>query len=79
MRLKNTGTATSTLLSCFINDEEIDTYDATGALPGVWATNINQTTTTLDGFGKSWYDFNLRYYCELQDPQLRRNGLHQTS
>jgi flagellin-like protein len=53
MRLKNTGTATSTLISCFINDEEIDTYDATGALPGVWATNINQTVNTVITSGQT--------------------------
>jgi len=44
MKLKNTGTATATLLSVFINDVEVDLYDQTGAVSGAWATSVNVTT-----------------------------------
>jgi hypothetical protein len=53
MKLKNTGTATSTLLSCFINEVEIDNYDETGPVAGAWATNINQTVTTVITSGQT--------------------------
>ncbi len=53
MKLKNTGTATVTLISAFINDVEIDTYDATAAVSGVWATNITTATTTVITSGQS--------------------------
>jgi hypothetical protein len=60
MKLKNTGTATSTLLSCFINEVEIDNYDATGPMPLTWATNINQTVNTVITSGQTtlyfWMD-----------------------
>ena len=47
MKLKNTGTAGSTLISAFINEVEVDDYDATGPVAGAWATNINQTVSTV--------------------------------
>jgi hypothetical protein len=53
MKLKNTGTATSTLLSAFINEVEVDSYDASGPESGVWATNINTTVTTVITSGQS--------------------------
>ena len=46
MKLKNTGTATTTLLSAFINDVEVDNYDQTGVVMGAWATSINVTTAS---------------------------------
>jgi hypothetical protein len=45
MKLKNTGTETSTLISAFINDEEVDQYDQLAAVGGAWATNITTVTT----------------------------------
>jgi hypothetical protein len=53
MKLKNTGTATSTLLSAFINEVEVDVYDATAEVAGAWATNINTTVTTVITSGQS--------------------------
>jgi flagellin-like protein len=46
MKLKNTGTATATLISAFINDYEVDNYDATGVVSNAWATSLNITTPT---------------------------------
>jgi flagellin-like protein len=46
MKLKNTGTETATLISCFVNDVEVDSYDATAAVAGAWATNVNVTVAT---------------------------------
>jgi hypothetical protein len=53
MKLKNTGTATSTLLSAFINEVEVDNYDATAPVANAWATNINTTVTTVITSGQS--------------------------
>jgi hypothetical protein len=53
MKLKNTGTATSTLLSAFINEVEVDVYDATAEVANAWATNINTTVTTVITSGQS--------------------------
>jgi hypothetical protein len=53
MKLKNTGTETATLISCFINDEEVDDYDETGPVLASWATNVNITTTTTITSGQS--------------------------
>jgi hypothetical protein len=47
MKMKNTGTATSSLISAFINEVEVDNYDETGPVALAWATNINQTVTTV--------------------------------
>jgi hypothetical protein len=47
MKLKNTGTAGSTLNSAFINEVEVDNYDETGPVANAWATNINQTVSTV--------------------------------
>jgi hypothetical protein len=53
MKLKNTGTATSTLLHAFINEVEVDLYDQTGPVALNWATNINQTVTTVITSGQT--------------------------
>jgi flagellin-like protein len=63
MKLKNTGTETSTLLSCFINDVEVDSYDVTQAQVGEWATNVNVTVATTITSGETkivyfWIDPN---------------------
>jgi hypothetical protein len=57
MRLKNSGTAISTLISAFINDIEVDNYDESAAVQGAWATNINITsaTTLTSGEAKTVY------------------------
>lgn len=47
LKMKNTGTATSSLISAFINEVEVDNYDETGPVAGVWATNLNTTVTTV--------------------------------
>ena len=53
MKLKNTGTKDSTLVSLFINEEKVDVYDASDReymFTGVWATNMtqNETITSSD-------------------------------
>jgi hypothetical protein len=48
MKLKNTGTATASLGSAFINDAEIETYGSDVEVLDGTATNMTQTTTTLD-------------------------------
>lgn len=48
MKLKNTGTKKSTLISLFINEENVDVYDAADrgyVFASVWATNMTQTET----------------------------------
>jgi hypothetical protein len=53
MKLKNTGTSASTLINAFINEVEVDNYDATGPVINAWATNINQTVTTVITSGQT--------------------------
>ena len=53
MKLKNTGTAVSTLISAFINEVEVDNYDAPGPVANAWATNINQTVSTVITSGQT--------------------------
>lgn len=57
MKLKNTGTETSTLISAFINDVEVDDYDQLAAVAGSFATNITltQTFTITSGQTKEVY------------------------
>ena len=48
LKLKNTGTKESTLISLFINEEKVDVYDAADReymFASVWATNMTQTET----------------------------------
>lgn len=47
MKVKNTGTATSTLISAFINEVEIENYNQTATMPDSTATNMT-TTTPID-------------------------------
>lgn len=49
MKLKNTGTATTTLIGAFINDVEVDNYGASGIVQNKWATNMTQTTSMSSG------------------------------
>lgn len=53
MKMKNTGTASSTLISAFINEVEVDNYDSTAEVAGAWATNINTTVSTVITSGQS--------------------------
>ena len=49
MKLKNTGTATTTLISAFINDVEVDQYGASGIVSNSWATTMTETTSITSG------------------------------
>jgi flagellin-like protein len=53
MKLKNTGTAGSTLISVFINEVEVDNYDSTSPVANAWATNINTTVNTVIRSGQT--------------------------
>ena len=53
MKMKNTGTAASSLISAFINEVEVDNYDSTGPVALAWATNLNQTVTTVITSGQT--------------------------
>ena len=53
LKMKNSGTATSSLNSAFINELEVDSYDETGPVAGLWATNLNQTITTVITSGET--------------------------
>jgi len=48
MSLKNSGTATATLISIFINDVEIDLYD-TVATAGLWTSDMTATYSLTNG------------------------------
>lgn len=49
MKLKNTGTATSTMIAAFINDAEVDQYGQPGMVQNMWATNMTKSTTITSG------------------------------
>ena len=55
MTLKNTGTRDTTLISLFINEEEVDEYGVTHtasipyAFSNVWATNMTNTQVITSG------------------------------
>jgi hypothetical protein len=51
LKVKNTGTAVATMISSFVNNIEVQDYNATVAIPGEIATN--QTTSTSIGSGAS--------------------------
>jgi hypothetical protein len=51
MKVKNTGTATSTMISTFVNDVEVNTYGVTVA--GAGEITTNQTTATSIASGAS--------------------------
>lgn len=46
--MKNSGTTTASLLSIFINDVEIDTYNTT-AVAGEWTTDMTSPRTITSG------------------------------
>ena len=49
LTMKNTGTATATLVSAFINNIEVDGYNATGATDGEAHTSMTTSTTVASG------------------------------
>jgi len=48
IKMKNTGTATSTLIGVFINEMEVDTYGA-NATGGQWTTDMTDTLSINSG------------------------------
>ena len=48
MKLKNSGTATATLIAIFINDVEIDGYD-NSSQPGLWTSSMTATYSLTSG------------------------------
>jgi flagellin-like protein len=48
MKLKNTGTATANLIGVFVNDIEVDNYNATFAV-GEWNTDMLSTQAITSG------------------------------
>lgn len=53
MSLKNTGTATATMISAFINNEEIDLYDTTTASNATAVVSMTNTETIESGATKT--------------------------
>jgi hypothetical protein len=49
LRLKNAGSATSTLVRAFINDDEIQIYNQDTVSPGSTSTNMTTSTTLTSG------------------------------
>ncbi|MCW3988745.1 MAG: DUF4352 domain-containing protein [Candidatus Bathyarchaeota archaeon] len=49
LKVKNTGTATATLISAFVNNIEVSPYDITFALAGQIATNQTTSTSITSG------------------------------
>jgi len=49
MKIKNTGTAATTLNSAFINDIEVENYGETGVIAGETSTNMTKTTPIESG------------------------------
>lgn len=49
MKVKNTGTATSTLISAFINEIEIQNYDEPGVITNATSTDMTATTSIESG------------------------------
>ena len=49
MKVKNTGTATSTMISTFVNDVEVNTYGVTVAGAGEITTNQTEATSIASG------------------------------
>ena len=48
MKMKNTGTATSTLIGVFINEVEVDNY-ASGWVVNEWSTNMTSSQSIKSG------------------------------
>ena len=49
MKLKNSGTATSTMISIFINDVEIDTYGVNASAANEWRTDMTNSYSITSG------------------------------
>jgi len=49
MKMKNTGTAAATLISCFINNVEVNYYDVTSTADTEAATNMTTTSSITSG------------------------------
>ncbi len=52
IKLKNSGTATATIISIFINDVEVDNY-GTNATIGEWTTDMTETYSLTSGLSGS--------------------------
>jgi len=52
LKMKNTGTADSTLIGCFINKAEVDGYNSTSAVAGQAVTTMTNTYTIETGAAK---------------------------
>ena len=52
MKLKNTGTATATLISVFINDLEVENYAVDHSIIGETTTNMTTATSMTSGEDK---------------------------
>ena len=61
LKLKNTGTATSTMVAAFINDVEVVTYDNDAHIDNSTSTSLNPTATTIES-GES---ATINFYIEL--------------
>ena len=49
IKLKNTGTATATLIGVFVNEVEVSAYEATGYTAGAAVTNMTEAETIVSG------------------------------
>jgi flagellin-like protein len=61
MKLKNTGTATATMVAAFINDVEVQNYGNDAVVAGQTSTNMTVTTTTV----ASGETKNVNFYLDL--------------
>jgi len=61
MKLKNTGTATSTMVAAFINDVEVQNYNVTTFVTDSTATDMDPTTTTI----QSGETYTIYFWIEL--------------
>jgi len=52
IKLKNSGTATSTLIGCFVNEVEVDDYNATTPIDTEAVTSMTNTYTIESGVSK---------------------------
>lgn len=53
LKLKNTGTASATLIATFINDVEVQNYNIDGIVAGQTSTSMHNDSTTLLSSGES--------------------------
>jgi hypothetical protein len=52
LKLKNTGTAASTIIGCFINEVEVDCYNTTSAVDGDAVTTMTDSDIIESGVSK---------------------------